>query len=46
MVNEVLKEELLSGVHALSIVAKTPQQWAASDKVVESSPNCRGGFGK
>nr|XP_034830203.1 DNA-binding transcriptional regulator BolA isoform X1 [Maniola hyperantus] len=46
MVNDVLKEELQNGVHALSIVAKTPQQWETSDKIVESSPNCRGGFGK
>ncbi|XP_047984333.1 bolA-like protein DDB_G0274169 [Leguminivora glycinivorella] len=46
LVNEILKEELQTGVHALSIVAKTPEQWDNSDKVVESSPNCRGGFGK
>ncbi|CAH0725351.1 unnamed protein product, partial [Brenthis ino] len=46
LVNDILKEELQNGVHALSIVAKTPQQWEASDKVVESSPNCKGGFGK
>lgn len=46
MVNEILKEELSTGVHALSIVAKTPDQWQASDKIIEPSPNCRGGFGK
>ncbi|CAF4765511.1 putative bolA-like protein K11H12.1 [Pieris rapae] len=46
LVNDILQEELRSGVHALSIVAKTPQQWDVSDKVIESSPNCRGGFGK
>lgn len=46
LVNDILKEELQNGVHALSIVAKTPQQWEESDKIVESSPNCRGGFGK
>ncbi|XP_059049739.1 bolA-like protein DDB_G0274169 [Achroia grisella] len=46
LVNDILKEELQTGVHALSIVAKTPQQWEESDKVVESSPNCKGGFGK
>ncbi|XP_023948814.2 bolA-like protein DDB_G0274169 [Bicyclus anynana] len=46
MVNDLLKEELQNGVHALSIVAKTPQQWETSDQVIESSPNCRGGFGK
>ncbi|XP_073943255.1 bolA-like protein DDB_G0274169 isoform X2 [Choristoneura fumiferana] len=42
----LIKEELQTGVHALSIVAKTPQQWAAGSQVVESSPSCRGGFGK
>ncbi|XP_063824618.1 bolA-like protein DDB_G0274169 [Ostrinia nubilalis] len=46
LVNDLLKEELHTGVHALSIIAKTPTQWDESDKVVESSPNCRGGFGK
>ncbi|KAI8424540.1 hypothetical protein MSG28_002997 [Choristoneura fumiferana] len=46
LVNEILQEELQTGVHALSIVAKTPQQWAAGSQVVESSPSCRGGFGK
>lgn len=44
--NEILKEELQNGVHALSIVAKTPKQWEESVKEVEPSPNCRGGFGK
>ncbi|XP_043276475.1 bolA-like protein DDB_G0274169 isoform X2 [Venturia canescens] len=46
MVNELLKEELTSGVHALSIVAKTPSQWEDSTKTVESSPACKGGFGR
>ncbi|XP_017774287.1 PREDICTED: bolA-like protein DDB_G0274169 [Nicrophorus vespilloides] len=46
LVNEILKEELQNGVHALSISAKTPTQWESSDKVVKPSPNCRGGFGK
>lgn len=45
MVNELLAEELKTGVHALSIVAKTPDQWTA-DQTVEKSPACRGGFGK
>ncbi|KOB63844.1 Protein bolA-like protein, partial [Operophtera brumata] len=46
LVNDILKAELQSGVHALSIMAKTPAQWEESNKVVESSPNCKGGFGK
>ena len=44
-VNEVLAEELSGGVHALSIIAKTPEQWENSNQV-EPSPKCRGGFGK
>ena len=39
MVNEVLAEELKTGVHALSIVAKTPDQWK-DDQTVEKSPAC------
>jgi BolA protein len=49
-VNAVLADELgeKGGVHALSIVAKTPEQWsdmAAAGKSVGPSPNCRGGDG-
>mmetsp|Transcript_30932 Transcript_30932/g.100833 ORF Transcript_30932/g.100833 Transcript_30932/m.100833 type:complete len:129 (-) Transcript_30932:33-419(-) len=44
-VNEVLKEEMGNPIHALSIVAKTPAQWAKRAGPVESSPSCRGGFG-
>jgi stress-induced morphogen len=50
MVNEALKSELDSGLHALSIVAKTEEQWrkmvGEGKAEVESSPKCRGGFGK
>ncbi|KAK7072147.1 BolA-like protein 1 [Halocaridina rubra] len=46
LVNATLSEELGSGVHALSIVAKTPSQWSESSQEIESSPACRGGFGK
>ena len=41
-VNETLAAELANGVHALSIVAKTPEQWAKSHSVPES-PDCMGG---
>ncbi|XP_025199744.1 putative bolA-like protein K11H12.1 [Melanaphis sacchari] len=44
LVNTELTDELKSGVHALSIVAKSPNQW--KDEPVKSSPSCRGGFGK
>ncbi|XP_011311593.1 bolA-like protein DDB_G0274169 [Fopius arisanus] len=46
MVNELLQHELKNGVHALSIVAKTPGQWEQSSQTVSPSPKCRGGFGK
>ncbi|XP_012224043.1 DNA-binding transcriptional regulator BolA isoform X1 [Linepithema humile] len=46
MINELLQTELQEGVHALSIIAKTPEQWEVSDKTISASPACRGGFGK
>jgi stress-induced morphogen len=46
-INEVLANELSTGVHALSIVAKTPEQWSKMhNPKVDPSPKCRGGFGK
>ena len=42
-VNGVLAEELEGPVHALSIQAKTPEQWAKSGGVVPASPACLGG---
>lgn len=46
MINEALQSELESDVHALSIVARTPEQWEESNKKVPQSPACGGGFGK
>ena len=43
-VNSVLQDELSSGVHALSITAKTPEEWAKSPKMHQSPP-CKGGAG-
>ena len=43
LVNNELSEELKGGVHALSIQAKTPQQWEESEGKVSQSPNCMGG---
>lgn len=43
VVNALLDAELKCGVHALSIVAKTPGEWAASSGAVPPSPQCRGG---
>uniref|UniRef100_A0A182UAB4 BolA n=1 Tax=Anopheles melas TaxID=34690 RepID=A0A182UAB4_9DIPT len=46
LVNEIVRSQLAGDfVHALSIVAKTPQQWDEAYKL-EPSPDCKGGFGK
>ena len=46
-VNAALKPQLDDGLHALSIVAKTPEQWnTAGGNQVTPSPACRGGSGK
>ena len=45
-VNAALKPQLDAGLHALSIVARTPEQWqAAGGDQVAPSPPCRGGSG-
>ncbi|BFZ03148.1 hypothetical protein BsWGS_06187 [Bradybaena similaris] len=44
LVHKALQELLDSSIHALSIVAKTPQEWETS-KDVGQSPACRGGAG-
>ncbi|CAL8247613.1 unnamed protein product [Lota lota] len=42
LVNEALREELSSCVHALAIQAKTPAQWGSNPSVAKSPP-CMGG---
>ncbi|KAM4013470.1 bolA-like protein 1 [Anomaloglossus baeobatrachus] len=42
LVNDLLKDELAGPVHALSIQAKTPQQWEENPTINES-PGCMGG---
>lgn len=42
LVNEALREELSTLVHALAIQAKTPQQWD-SNPALAKSPPCMGG---
>ena len=42
-VNEALRDELRSGVHALSIRALTPSQWEAEGAAGFVSPPCLGG---
>jgi BolA protein len=44
MVNEVLKTELATGVHALSIKTVTKKKWEASGQnITHQTPNCLGG---
>jgi stress-induced morphogen len=48
LVNNALKEELDGPVHALSIVAMTPEKYEESierGEIFGSSPSCRGGDG-
>jgi stress-induced morphogen len=49
LINAALADELQGPVHALSIIAKTPEQWQTmvdSGKVtIPVSPSCRGGDG-
>jgi stress-induced morphogen len=47
-IHDILEEELKGPVHALSIVAKTPDQWQNLQEkggIIEGTPNCRGGDG-
>lgn len=41
-VNHALADEISGGVHALSLILKTPEQWGKNSEVPES-PKCRGG---
>ena len=41
-INEVLREEMEGPVHALSIRAKTPQQWEDNAGLIKPTPQCGG----
>jgi len=44
LVNDTLREELQTGVHALSIKTSTIEKWKAAGEVIHhTSPNCLGG---
>ncbi|XP_013414955.1 bolA-like protein DDB_G0274169 [Lingula anatina] len=45
LINDALKEELSTHIHALAIVAKAPSQWKNQDVDIGKSPTCLGGFG-
>ena len=42
-VNKTLAEELGGGIHALSLLTLTPEEWRRRDCQVPQSPECRGG---
>ena len=43
LINEILKKELESGVHALALHTMTPQEWFAKGGNAPESPPCLGG---
>ena len=45
-INELLASEFTKGLHALSIHAFSPEQWAKAKDADLDSPECRGGAGK
>ncbi|XP_039262813.2 DNA-binding transcriptional regulator BolA-like isoform X1 [Styela clava] len=45
-VNNILSKELEGSVHALSIQAKTPDQWEKSGQTIANTPPCLGGSKK
>ena len=42
-VNKTLAKELGGGIHALSMLTLTPDEWRQRDGRVPQSPECRGG---
>ena len=42
-VNKTLAEELGGGIHALSMLTLTPEEWRLREGRVPESPECRGG---
>jgi hypothetical protein len=42
MVYKILDDEMKTGVHALSISTKTPEQWEKNQRIHET-PACLGG---
>ena len=44
LLNNLLKDELQTGVHALSLLPYTPEQWQVQQVAgVPASPSCKGG---
>ncbi len=43
LVNQILKDELGGGVHALALHTRTPDEWFEQGGAVPDSPQCMGG---
>lgn len=43
LINQLLKQELESGVHALALHTMTPEEWFAKGGSAPESPPCQGG---
>ena len=43
LINQLLKQELESGVHALALHTMTPEEWFAKGGAAPESPPCLGG---
>ncbi len=43
MINEILKDELANGIHALAMHTMTPDEWQKKQGQVADSPPCHGG---
>lgn len=44
MINNLLAEELNSGLHALSLHLYTPKEWQSCGQTTAKSPACRDGY--
>ncbi|KTC85842.1 MULTISPECIES: BolA family protein [Legionella] len=44
LVNNLLAEELDTGMHALSMHLYTPEEWQTSGQTLPTSPACRDGY--
>jgi len=43
-VQEAVKDEITNYIHAITITAKTPEEWAKTDSASLKSPPCLGGM--
>ena len=43
MINEILKDELAGGIHALTLHTLTPDEYEEKQGIIPDSPACQGG---